>query len=135
MCLQFITEVIMSQPAKKLRREHDIRRAAQMFDPESCMDMPLLGAFFGGKSLPTISRWRKHPDPDKRLPAPDLFVGSVPYWFRKTIIAYRDRLAELQRSRLARESAPAVKPPETAPSAQAPAAGATQGNTSRRLGG
>jgi hypothetical protein len=38
-------------------------------------------------------------------------------------------------SQLARESAPAVKPPETAPSAQAPAAGVTQGNTSRRLGG
>jgi hypothetical protein len=84
---------------KRIRRDHQMRMAAQMFDDESLMDMPLLCMFFGGKSLPTISRWRKDPDPNKRLPPPDLHIGAVPYWKRKTIIAYRDRLATLQQSR------------------------------------
>src|SRR5215470_10802128 len=81
---------------KRPRCEHQMRLAAQQFDPESLMDMPLMAAFFGGKSLPTISRWRKHEDLNKRLPPPNLHIGAVPYWKRSTIIAYRDHLAALE---------------------------------------
>jgi hypothetical protein len=112
---------------KRARRDHQMRMAAQQFDPESLMDMPLLAVFFGGKSLPTISRWRKDPDPNKRLPPPDLFMGAVPYWKRRTIIAYRDRLAELHRQRTLPNHSGTANPAETAPSGKSPPVVATRG--------
>jgi hypothetical protein len=130
-------EVIMSQQStglsdgerkpKRSRREHQMRMAAQQFDPESLMDMPLVAMFFGGKSLVTVSRWRSHHDVDRRFPPPDLYIGSVPYWKRGTVIAYRDRMVEL--TRLARVHAGAENSAETAQSAQAAAVVTTRGNT------
>ena len=116
---------------KRERRDHQMRMAAQVFDPESLMDMPLLCMFFGGKSLPTISRWRKDPNPVKRLPPPDLFIGNTPYWYRRTIVGYRDRLAALPPPDKSQQTLPAhsttANPAGTAPSGKAPAVVVTRG--------
>jgi len=85
---------------KQSRRDHKMRVAASQFDAESLMDMPLIAMFFGGKSLATIARWRKNPDPERRFPEPDLHMGICPYWKRGTVIAYRDRL--IAQSRMSR---------------------------------
>jgi hypothetical protein len=135
-------EVIMSQQStglsdgerkpKRSRREHQMRMAAQLFDPESLMDMPLIAMFFGGKSLMTVSRWRNHPDVSRRFPPPDLYIGSIPYWKRGTVIAHRDRMVEL--TRLARDHANSADRASLAPSAPSPAAGGNPGKYIARPG-
>jgi hypothetical protein len=86
---------------KQTRREQQLILAASSTDPEALMDTRLICLFFGGRSAMTLSRWRHHPDPERRFPAPDMHVGVTPYWYRKTVIAYRDRVAKLPRKSLA----------------------------------
>jgi hypothetical protein len=81
----------------KIRRKQQLLLASSSEDPEQLMDTPLLQIFFAGKSAMTIHRWRNHSDPERRFPPPDMHIGAIPYWFRRTIIAYRDRIAKLPR--------------------------------------
>jgi hypothetical protein len=65
-------------------------------DPDAMMDSLLVRAFFGGKGKTTFNRWRTHPDPERRFPEPDMYIGNAPYWTRRTVIAHRDRQAKFR---------------------------------------
>src|SRR5262249_33937348 len=67
-------------------------------DPEAMMDSALVRAFFGGKSETTFHRWRHHPDPERRFPPADMVLGTIPYWKRATVLAFRDRQSERSRN-------------------------------------
>src|SRR5215470_14701202 len=82
---------------RRIRKHQQLILASSSEDPEQLMDTPLLCIFFAGRSAMTIHRWRNHPDPERRFPPPDMYIGTVPFWKRRTVIGYRDRVARLPR--------------------------------------
>ncbi|HMA75249.1 MAG TPA: hypothetical protein VKP67_27735 [Xanthobacteraceae bacterium] len=106
-------------------------------DPDALLSTRQVCAMFGNVTTMTLHRWRFHPTPGApKFPDPDCRIGSVNYWTRATIIAYRDeQIARQKAKRKARDHANSADCASSAPSAPSPSAGATQGNTSRGLGG
>jgi hypothetical protein len=78
-------------------------------DPEAMMDSPMIRAFFGGKGVTTFHRWCHDPDPAKRFPEADLYLGNVPYWKRRTVLEWRDRQAAMKGVRQQAAKAVSVK--------------------------
>jgi hypothetical protein len=76
--------------ARKLSPHKQQMLTSVTLDPEALMESGLICAHFGGKSKMTFSRWRKHPDPARRFPPPDLFIGPIPYWRRRTVLGFVD---------------------------------------------
>jgi hypothetical protein len=66
-------------------------------DPDGLLNSRLVRQFFAGVSKVTISRWRR--DPKRHFPEPDLYIGPVPYWKRRTLLNYVEAEAERQRFR------------------------------------
>lgn len=62
-------------------------------DQEAMLSSILVRAICGGRGVTTFHRWRHDPDPDRRFPEPDMYLGSVPYWRRKTVVGWLDRQA------------------------------------------
>ncbi len=86
-------------------------------DPKALMDSLAVRTFCGDKGVSTFHRWRNDPDPDRRFPAPDYYIGPTAYWRRETVLGWLERQADQRTARLQvikANSSAAITPPAAA---------------------
>jgi hypothetical protein len=111
--------------------------AAAALDPEALVDGAIIRAHFGGRSKMWLHRLRHHPDPARRFPEPDVWLGPIPHWKRGTMTGYVE--AQAKRPKPLSCNPPShnngTKPAKIEPAALSPADGDALGQPSQPFGG